>query len=228
MQNDTRDTSTNTSTPPAGPSQPGAGRGRHVAAWAGMGVVLVALVLLWMMPQPEVDLNAPPPAADAPAAGTTPSGALTGIPDDSAAEDSAFVGKPAPLNYTLKDMNGIDVSLASFKGKVILLNFWATWCGPCKLEIPWLMELQQEHKDNLVVLGFSVDDTVEKMRPYATDMKINYPLLVGLGREDVQDAYGPLWALPLTVIIGRDGNIEYRHTGIATKEEFDQAIKAAL
>ena len=195
---------------------------RRLVMWAGMGAVLVALVLLSMMPEPEVDLNAPPPAADAPA------GNLTGIPDDSDLEDAAFIGKPAPVNFTIKDMNGIDVNLASFNGKVVLLNFWATWCGPCKVEIPWLISLQEKYKDDLVVLGFSVDDTVEKMKPYATDFGINYPLLVGLGREDVQDAYGPLWALPLTVIIGRDGKIEYRHTGIATQEEFDQAIRAAI
>jgi thiol-disulfide isomerase/thioredoxin len=195
---------------------------RRTAMWVGMGAVLLALVLLTLMPQPEVDLNAPPPAANARA------GALTGLPDDSAGEDAAFLGRPAPVNFTIKDMNGIDVNLASFKGKVVLLNFWATWCGPCKLEIPWLVALQEQYRGDLVVLGFSVDDTVEKMRPYATDMQINYPLLVGLGREDVQDAYGPLWALPLTVIIDRAGNISYRHTGIATQEEFDQAIQAAL
>jgi peroxiredoxin len=183
----------------------------------GMAAVLGALVLYTMMPEPAVDLNAPPPAADAAAAG-----------DESAAEDAAFLGKPAPLDFTLQDMNGIDVNLASFKGKVILLNFWATWCGPCKLEIPWLVALQEQYKDDLVVLGFSVDDTVEKMKPYATDFGINYPLLVGLGREDVADAFGPLWAIPVTVIIDRDGNIAYRHSGIATQDEFDQAIRAAL
>ncbi len=89
-------------------------------------------------------------------------------------------------------MNGVDVKLAAFKGKVILLNFWATWCGPCKAEIPSLVELQEQYGDDLVVLGFSVDDPVEKMRPYAEEYKINYPLLVGNGREDVQEAFGPL------------------------------------
>jgi peroxiredoxin len=198
---------------------------RRAGMWVGMGAVLLAIVLLALMPETEVDLNAPPPAADAPAGGAA---SAPVVMDDAHAEDAAFLGKPAPMNFTIKDMNGVDVNLASFKGKVVLLNFWATWCGPCKLEIPWLVDLQEQHKGNLVVLGFSVDDTVEKMQPYATSMSINYPLLVGLGREDVQDAYGPLWALPMTVIIDREGNIAYRHTGIATQEEFDQAIKAAL
>ena len=65
---------------------------------------------------------------------------------------------PRKLDFTLKDMHGVDVQLESFKGKVILLNFWATWCGPCQAEIPSLVELQEQYKDDLVVLGLSVDD----------------------------------------------------------------------
>ena len=143
-------------------------------------------------------------------------------------EDAAAAGKPARLDFKLKDMNGVDVRLDSFKGKVILINFWATWCGPCKAEIPSLVELQQEYADDLVVLGFSVDDPAEKMKPYAEEYKVNYPLLVGNGREDVQNAFGPLLGIPVTVIIGRDGIIAKKHTGIATKEQFEREIKALL
>src|SRR6187549_1554121 len=129
-------------------------------AWLGMAAVGVALVLLTLMPGSEIDPNAPPPAADA---------------DGSEPNDAALAGKPAPLNFTLKDMNGIDVKLASFKGKVIVLNFWATWCGPCRVEIPYLIELQRQYGEDLVVLGVSVDDPAEKLKPYAVEMKINYP-----------------------------------------------------
>jgi thiol-disulfide isomerase/thioredoxin len=83
--------------------------------------------------------------------------------------------KAAPLDYTIKDMNGVDVKLSSFKGKVILLNFWATWCGPCKAEIPGFVELQKQYPKDLVILGLSVDDTVDKLKPYAAQYKINYP-----------------------------------------------------
>jgi thiol-disulfide isomerase/thioredoxin len=186
--------------------------------WIGMGAVLVALVLLMMIPEPgTVDPDAPPPAADAPAA-------IPASEDD----DHAAAGTDAPLDFTLKDMNGVDVKLESFRGKVILINFWATWCGPCRVEIPWLIELQNQYSKDLVVLGISVDDTAEKMKPYATSMQINYPLLVGLGREDVQDAYGPLWGIPVSVFVGRDGKIAKKHSGIASKEQFEQEIKAAL
>jgi len=136
--------------------------------------------------------------------------------------------KPAKLDFTMKDLDGKDVSLTSFKGKVILLNFWATWCGPCKAEIPSLVELQHQYGDDLVVLGFSVDDPVEKMRPYAEEYKINYPLLVGNGREDVQEAFGPLYGIPVSVIIDREGRIAKKHSGIASKSQFEREIKSLL
>ena len=179
-----------------------------------MGSVAVALGLLWA----ASDLSQQPPP-DEEVSSTIPGDEL---------DDTKVVGKMAPLNYTLKDMNGADVQLASFKGKVILVNFWATWCGPCKAEIPSLVELQDQYADDLVVLGFSVDDTVDKMKPYAAQYKINYPLLVGNGREDVQEAFGPLFGIPVSVIIGRDGKIAKKHSGIATKSQFEREIKALL
>src|SRR5438477_4667669 len=108
--------------------------------------------------------------------------------------------KPANLNFTLKDVNNKDVKLSSLAGKVILLDFWATWCGPCKIEIPWFVEFQNRYgKDGLQVVGVSVDDTPDKLRPYARDLKMNYPVLLGLNRDDVQDAYGPMLVIPVSV-----------------------------
>jgi thiol-disulfide isomerase/thioredoxin len=179
------------------------------AAWLAMGAVTLALALIWVAP--GIDDHSDEYVA------------APGEP-----EDATVVGKPARLDFKLKDMNGVDVRLDSFKGKVILINFWATWCGPCKAEIPSLVELQEEYADDLVVLGFSVDDPAEKMKPYAEEYKVNYPLLVGNGREDVQNAFGPLLGIPVSVIIGRDGIIAKKHTGIATKEQFEQEIKALL
>ena len=173
------------------------------------------------------------PGAENPAT-TATKGNLTGSPntaEEDAAADAKAAGKAAPLAFTLKDMNGVDVKLAAFKGKPIVLNFWATWCGPCRAEIPSLVELNtqygKEGKD-VVILGISVDDPVEKLKPYATQMKMNYPVLVGAGREDVQDAFGPLWGIPVTVFIDRDGKIAKKHSGIASKEQFEQEIKALL
>jgi thiol-disulfide isomerase/thioredoxin len=136
--------------------------------------------------------------------------------------------KPANLDFSMTDLDGKDVSLASFKGKVILLNFWATWCGPCKAEIPGFVELQAQHPNELVVVGYSVDDTADKARAFATEYKINYPILLGLGREDVQEAYGPIYGIPASFLISRDGKVCRRHMGIAPKAVFEKEIKALL
>jgi cytochrome c biogenesis protein CcmG/thiol:disulfide interchange protein DsbE len=192
------------------------GLSHRTRAWLGLGALIVALTLLTMLSQPsEIDPDAPPPAADGAAAdGDTAGGVVAGA--------------PARLDFTLKDMNGVDVSLASFKGKVILLNFWATWCAPCRVEIPYLIELQKEYGDDLVILGVSIDDSADKLKPYASEMAINYPLLIAAGRQTFQDAYGPFYGIPVTVFVGRDGLIHKKHSGIASKEQFEHEIKLLL
>jgi thiol-disulfide isomerase/thioredoxin len=182
------------------------------AVWLAMGAVALALGLIWVAPGIEPHGEPGATTADYP-----------GEPDDVEA-----TGKPAKLDFTLKDMHGVDVHLESFKGKIILLNFWATWCGPCRAEIPSLVELQEQYKDDLVILGLSVDDTAEKLLPYAAEFKMNYPVLVGNGREDVQEAFGPLFGIPVSVIIGRDGVIARKHSGIATKEQIEREITPLL
>ncbi len=135
----------------------------------------------------------------------------------------------ADMKFTLKDMNGKDVNLADLKGKVVLLNFWATWCPPCKMEIPWFVEFQQKYgAKGLQVIGVSVDDPPEKLPPFAREYKINYPLLVGADREDIQNAYGPLFGIPVTAIIGRDGKVCKKHLGPVSKSQFESEIKALL
>jgi thiol-disulfide isomerase/thioredoxin len=193
------------------------GLGQRQKAWLGMAAVLVALALLTLMPTGSVDPNAPPPAADPSSAPL--SGADSGL---------SAVGMDAPLHFAMKDVNGVDVKLASFKGKVILVNFWATWCGPCKVEIPDLIELQREYPDQLVVIGIDVLDEWSRVKPFADTLKVNYPLLDANNRKDVEDAFGPMWGLPTTVVVGRDGKVAKRHSGIATKEQFKQYVDSLL
>ncbi len=183
------------------------------AAWIAMGSVALALGLLWA-------------ASDLSERAVEPQDAGAIASDE--AQDARATGKPAPLDYIVKDMNGRDVHLADFKGKIILLNFWATWCGPCKLEIPDLVALQEKYANRIVVLGFSVDDTPEQLKAYAAEYQMNYPVLVGSGHENIQDAYGPMWGIPVTVIIDRDGKIAKKQSGIRSLEQFEREITALL
>jgi cytochrome c biogenesis protein CcmG/thiol:disulfide interchange protein DsbE len=137
--------------------------------------------------------------------------------------------KPANLGFTLNDLDNKPVKLSSLKGKVVLLDFWATWCGPCKIEIPWFIEFQQKYgKDGLQVVGVSVDDTLDKLKPYAARMKMNYLVLQGLNQDALQDAYGPLFGIPVTVLISRDGKMCKKHVGLSSKDAFEREIKSLL
>lgn len=183
------------------------------AAWMAMGSVALALGLLWA----ASDLATPPPDED-----------LATIIASDDIDDAKSIGKVAPLDYTVKDMNGTDVRLSSFKGKIIILNFWATWCPPCLEEIPDLITLQEQFKDDIVVLGFSIDDKPEQLREYAAKIQMNYPVLVGAGHENIQEAYGPMWGVPVTVIIDRAGRIAKKQSGIRTRAQFEREIKKLL
>jgi cytochrome c biogenesis protein CcmG/thiol:disulfide interchange protein DsbE len=189
--------------------------------WVIAGVSALALALLTLAVPLEWPFGGSGRSADG-VEHTEPGG----IADGEACPADA---KPANLNYTLKDVNGRDVRLSEFKGKVILLDFWATWCGPCKVEIPWFVEFQEKYGPaGLQVVGVSVDDTQERLTPFVTQFKMNYAVLQGLGHDDLQEEYGPLWGIPVTMLISRDGRICSRHTGMGTKEAFESAIKSLL
>lgn len=137
-------------------------------------------------------------------------------------------GKSAP-DFELQDVSsGKPIRLADYRGKAVLLNFWATWCPPCKVEIPWFVDLQKQYgPDGLVVLGVAMDDAgQQEIAKFAQDMGINYPVL--LGTEKVGNAYGGVEALPTTFYIGRDGRVVDRSFGLHSHREVEQSIKAAL
>jgi len=193
---------------------------------AAMAATLMALLAISVPFVWQHDVEAEPVASDSmsPVASHSES-ASEAEPTGAACMANA---KPAKLDFTIKDLDGKDVTLSSFKGKVILLNFWATWCGPCKAEIPGFVELQNTYKNDLVVIGYSVDDKPPQARAFANEYKMNYPILLGDGREDVQDSYGPIWGIPASFIISRDGRVCKRHLGIAPKAVFEKEIKALL
>jgi thiol-disulfide isomerase/thioredoxin len=197
-------------------------RNMRVIAIAVTALALLAISIPFVWQPHAESTDAAPSAAVTPAASHEPAGA-----DTAACMADA---KPANWDFKLKDLAGKEVSLASFKdsGKVVLLNFWATWCGPCKAEIPGFVELQEKYKDKLTIIGYSVDDTAELAKKYADEYKMNYPILLGEGREDVQDAYGPIWGIPASFIISREGKVCKKHLGIAPKAVFEREIKALL
>jgi peroxiredoxin len=138
-------------------------------------------------------------------------------------------GKVADLNFTVKDMNGKNVALNAYKGQVVLLDFWATWCPPCRKEIPGFVELYNAYKSQgFIILGVSMDDTLSDVKKFAKNLKMNYPVLMGHEREDLQKAFAPMPGFPTSFVIGRDGKICSRHTGFVAKEEFERRIKALL
>ncbi len=136
--------------------------------------------------------------------------------------------KPAP-GFKLTDASGSKVSLADYRGKVVLLNFWATWCGPCKIEIPWFQQFEQQYKSKgFEVVGVSMDeDGWTSVKPYLAEHKINYRVL--LGDDSVSQLYGGLDALPTTFIIDREGKLAFpAHVGLIGKDEYESEIRSLL
>jgi thiol-disulfide isomerase/thioredoxin len=134
---------------------------------------------------------------------------------------------PAP-DFTLESLDGKRMKLSDLRGKAVLLNFWATWCGPCKIETPWLVELQGQYGgQGLQVVGVAMDDSgKDEIAKFAKDMGVNYPIL--LGKEAVGDAYGGVPALPESFFIGRDGKIVDRIIGLKGRSDIEDSIKKAL
>jgi len=143
----------------------------------------------------------------------------------SAQKNATKALKPAKLNFSFKDVNGRKVSLSAFKGKVIILDFWATWCVPCKAEIPGFIDLQKKYgEQGLQIIGLSVDDSMSTAKTYADQMKMNYPVLLAEGKDDILKAYDPIPSIPVSVIIDRQGRIVTRHLGIASMDVFEKEI----
>ncbi len=149
--------------------------------------------------------------------------------DNVRASAKAHSDRKAAPDFTLTDSDGAKVKLADYRGKVVLLNFWATWCGPCQVEIPWFKEFQQQYKSKgFEVLGVSMDeDGWSAVKPYMTEHKLNYRIL--LGDDSVSQLYGGLDALPTTFIIDRDGRFAFPpHVGLVGKNEYASEIESIL
>ncbi len=135
--------------------------------------------------------------------------------------------KPAP-DFALKDADGKVVHLTDYRGKVVLLDFWATWCGPCKIEIPWFMDMQRQNKDRgFEVLGVAMDDEGwEAVKPFVSKLGVNYRVVIG--NDMTAQLYGGVDALPTTFLIDRTGRIAAVHVGLASKKDFEDGVEQLL
>jgi thiol-disulfide isomerase/thioredoxin len=147
-----------------------------------------------------------------------------------------LAGGPAP-DVVIKDLNDKDITIADYKGKVVLVNFWATWCDPCRVEIPWLIEMQDKYgPQGFTVLGVAMDEEgksivapfVAKERYNVNGQKLpmNYPIVIGT--DNVAEKFGGLLGYPTSVLISRDGKQIKRITGLISYEDISKEIEGAL
>lgn len=134
---------------------------------------------------------------------------------------------PAAPAFTLTGLDGQKLDSSTLKGKVVLIDFWATWCAPCRKEIPRFVELQKQYgNQGFQIVGISMDDSVGPVRDFNQEFKLNYPIV--MGDEATADAYGGVLGLPVNILVGRDGHIYAKHAGLTDLQALETEIKTQL
>ena len=138
-----------------------------------------------------------------------------------------FVKNPQPMPpFLVSDVDGKPVSTAAWKGKVVFLNFWATWCPPCRAEVPTLIDLATRYKDRVQIVGVSLDDGPEEVKAFVKDVGINYPVV--MASREILAEYGGVPALPTLFVINPDGNVVQKHEGLYSRELYETEIRLLL
>lgn len=191
-----------------------------LAVIAGASGVLIGLVIARVRPHegpaPAATAALPAKQASAPAKDAAPNGpAVIRLAKD-----------PAPTPpFLVVDLNGQSISTTALKGKVLIVNFWATWCPPCREEIPELIDLQAKYKDQLQIIGVSMDEDASpaQVRAFAAKAGINYPVVMG---RDIAQEYGGVPALPTSFVVNKDGGVVQKHIGMLQREEIESEVRA--
>ena len=131
-------------------------------------------------------------------------------------------------DFSVKGLDGTEVKLSAYRGKVVMVNFWATWCVPCRFELPQILKLESAYHDKgLQIIGLSLDDPEPaEVSAFVKELKIDYP--IGFSNAEILKDYGPVDAIPLTIIIDREGNVSSRHEGIMSYQEMEKSVKGLL
>jgi len=187
---------------------------------SSIAVLLVAIALL------ALALGVWSPASSRHLAATA--NQRTSVSDDGSQIVIRFATNPQPMPpFLLNDLSGQEISTANWRGKVVLLNFWATWCPPCRDEIPEMIELSKRFRDHLQIVGVSMDDGPSgDVRQFAREMGINYPIV--MGSETLSSEYGGVPALPTSFVVNTDGRIVQKHEGLYPIDRYDSEVRSLL
>ena len=192
----------------------------------GVVITLGVLLLLGLHDIRKFGARQTPGAAD----GSAGAGATSdsGAPRDPDLATIKFVANPLPVpDFTIKDLDGRDLSSASWRGKVVLLNFWATWCPPCREEIPDLIRLQTKYEGKLQIVGLS-DDTgpVDDVKRFVQQAKMNYP--IAIASPELEQKFGGVMGLPTSFLVDTQGRVVQKHIGLRNPALYDTEIRALL
>lgn len=148
-------------------------------------------------------------------------------PQSEGAHVVRFASNPQPMPaFLVNDIDGVPVSTAAWKGKVVLLNFWATWCPPCRAEVPMLVDLAARYKDRVQIVGVSLDDGPEEVKAFVKDQGINYPVV--MASREILAEYGGVPALPTLFVVNPDGNVVQKHEGLYSRELYETEVRLLL